>query len=168
MLPEPGVLEMNFTLGSSWPTYQSLSMNRLALPLTTLIGSVHRSPASFLTVPYFALQPLQSSSLTGFGATAPVAAVFAVVVAAVAAAEPVTLNWQMTARPIAGTSSSRHFRPPAGGDPRPDPVEDRGLPRECACAILLAHACRQSQSVPRPAGHAGVTVPLYETLSDGI
>jgi len=44
-------------------------MNRLALPLTILIGSVHRLPASFLTVPYFELQPLQSSSLTGFGAT---------------------------------------------------------------------------------------------------
>ena len=92
-------------------------MKRLALPLTILIGSVHRLPASFLTVPYFALQPLQSSSLTGFGAT-PVTAAFAVV-AAVAATEPVTLSWQMTARPIAGTSNSRHFRLPAGGDPRP-------------------------------------------------
>src|SRR5208282_704415 len=109
VLPEPRVLEMNLTLGSSWPTYQWLSTNRSAWPLTILIGSVHRSPASFLTVPYFALQPLQSSSLVGFGATLVTAAL--AVVAAVAATEPVTLSWQITARPIAGTSSSRHLRP---------------------------------------------------------
>ena len=52
MLPEPGVLEMNLTLGSSWPMYQLLSLNRWPLPLTTLIGSVHSAPAIFLTVPY--------------------------------------------------------------------------------------------------------------------
>ena len=78
MLPEPGWLEMNFTLGSSWPTYQPLSMNRVALPLMTLIGSVHRSPACSPTAWYVLLQPLQSSSLTGLGATAPVATVLAV------------------------------------------------------------------------------------------
>ena len=171
MLPEPGVLEMNLTLGSSCPTYQLLSMNRSALPLTTLIGSVHRSPASFLTVPYFALQPLQSSSLTALGATAPVAAVVAVfvVAAAVAAtAEPVTLNWQMTAKPSAGTSSSRHFRPPAGGDPRPDLLDD---PRPAQGMRMCDPSRSRVPPVPvrpRPAGHAGVTVPLSETLSDGI
>jgi len=31
-----------------------------------------------------------------------------------------------------------------------------------------AHACRQSQAVPLADGHADVTVPLYETLSDRI
>ncbi len=94
VLPEPGVLERNLTLGSSWPTYHLLSMKRPALPFLMLMGSVHRSPASFLTVPYFGLQPLQSSSLTGLGATAPVATVVAVfaVVAAVAATDPVTLS----------------------------------------------------------------------------
>ena len=81
---------------------------------------MHRSPASFLTVPYSGLQPLQSSSLTGLGATAPVATALAVVAAVAAPAVPVRLSWQMTAMPIAGTSSSRHFRLPAGGDPRPD------------------------------------------------
>ena len=90
MLPDPGGLEMNFMLGSSWPTYQPLSLNRLALPLVTLIGSVHRSPASFRTVPYLLLQPLQSSSFTCFGAIAPLAAVLALAAAAagVAPAEP--------------------------------------------------------------------------------
>ena len=152
MLPEPGVLEMNLTLGSSWPTYHLLSMNRSALPFTILMGSVHRSPASFLTVPYFGLQPLQSSSLTALGATAPVAAVvavFAAVAAVAATAEPVTLSWQMTAKPSAGTSSSRHFRPPAAAIPARTLSMIPALPRECACAILLAHACRQSQSVPQ-------------------
>jgi len=42
------------------------------------------------------------------------------------------------------------------------------LTEECACAILLAHACRQYQSVLQARSHAGVTVPRYETLSDGI
>ncbi len=50
VLPEPGAVEMNLTLGSSCPTYQPLSMNRLPWPLTTLMGSVHRSPPSLLTV----------------------------------------------------------------------------------------------------------------------
>jgi hypothetical protein len=50
VLPEFGALEMNFTLGSSWPTYQPLSMKRWADPLTTLIGSVQVTPAFFLTV----------------------------------------------------------------------------------------------------------------------
>jgi hypothetical protein len=89
VLPEPGVPEMNLTLGSSCPTYQPLSMNRLPLPLTTLIGSVHSAPASFLTVPYFLLQPLQSSSLTGLGATVPGArAALATVEAPAVAAAP--------------------------------------------------------------------------------
>ena len=74
---------MNLTLGSSWPTYQPLSMKRCALPW---IGSAHKSPASFLTVPYFALQPLQSSSLVALGGTVPVAAVVAVLAVAAAVA----------------------------------------------------------------------------------
>ena len=70
VLPEPGVLEMNLTLGSSWPIYHPLSLNRWPLPLTTLIGSV-QSAESFLTAAYFGLQPLQSTSLTGLGAMLP-------------------------------------------------------------------------------------------------
>src|SRR5947209_10927774 len=119
VLPDPGWLEMNFVLGSSWPTYQPLSMKRLPLPLVTRIGSVHRSPASRRTVPYFLLQPLQSSSLTLFGVTAPLAAVFALAAAAVAVAvapaEPLTVSWKMTAMPMAGTTKSRHLRQPACG-----------------------------------------------------
>jgi hypothetical protein len=108
VLPEPGRLEMNFTLGSSWPTYQPLSANRVALPFSTLIGSVQKAPASAATVLYLGLQPLQSSSLTLFGATEPVAAsVFAVVVAAIVA-EPAKLSWPMTAMLRAGTRSRRH------------------------------------------------------------
>ena len=174
MLPEPGVLEMNLTLGSSCPTYHLLSIKRPALPFLMLMGSVHRSPASFLTVPYLALQPLQSSSLTALGATAPVAtvvavvAVFAAVAAVAATAEPVTLNWQTTAKPSAGTSSSRHLRPPAGGDPRPDLLDD---PRPAQGVRMCDPSRSRVPPVPvppRPAGHAGAAVPLSETLSDGI
>ena len=90
------------------------------------MGSVHRAPASFPIVWYLWLQPLQSSSLAEFGATAPVATLvpaFAVAAEVDAPAEPVRLSWQMTAAATAGTSSSRHLRPPAGGDSRPDLVE---------------------------------------------
>src|SRR5579862_6216756 len=100
---------MNFVLGSSWPTYHLLSLNRVALPLRIWIGSVHRSPPS-RTLWYDLLQPLQSTSLTGFGATAPVAAVAALapVISVVAPAEPTALSCKTTARPIAGTRNSRH------------------------------------------------------------
>src|SRR5579875_993256 len=114
---------MNLTLGSSWPTYQPLSMKRCALPLTILIGSTHRSPASFLTVRYSGLQPLQSSSLTGFGAT-PAAPAARAAPAALAAAEPVRLSWATTATPSTGTSIAHHLRRPPGGEPPPDRVED--------------------------------------------
>ena len=115
------------------------------------MGSVHKAPASFPTVWYLWLQPLQSSSLAELGATAPVAtvvAVFAVAAVADAPAEPARLSWQMTAAAIAGTSSSRHLRPPAGGDSRPDLVEvlhgDQGVrmaipSRSCAAARPGAH-----------------------------
>ena len=161
------MLEMNLTLGSSWPMYHLLSLKRKCFPLTTVTGSVQVT-RELPDRAYFGLQPLQSTSLTGLGAMLPVVAAFAVAEAVAAPAVPVKLSWQMTATPIAGTSNSRHFRPPAGGDPRRNLSMIPALPRECACAILLAHACRQSQSVPRPADHAGVTAPLYETLSDGI
>src|SRR6516164_3688307 len=117
---------MNFTLGSSWPTYQPLSANRVRLPLRILTGSVHKAPASLAIAWYLWLQPLQSSSLAELGATAPVATlvpVFAVAAEVDAPAAPVRLSWQMTAAAIAGTSSSRHLRPLAGGEPRPDLID---------------------------------------------
>ena len=60
----------------------------MTLPLRIFIG---RCTSSAATARYFWLQPLQSSSLAEFGATAPVAAVLAVMAAVVALAEPVTL-----------------------------------------------------------------------------
>ena len=116
----------------------------MALPLMTLIGSVHRAPASFATAWNFLLQPLQSSSLAELGATAPVATVVAVFAAAAEAdapAGPERLSWQTTATPIAGTSSSRHLRhPPGGGDPRPDLVEGLLDDQGERMAIPSAHA----------------------------
>src|ERR1700755_1577390 len=112
-------------------------------------------PAIFLTVPYFGLQPLQSSSLTALGATAPVATVVAVLAEVDAPAGPVRLSWQMTAAAIAGPRSSRHpLRPPPGGDPCPDLVDDLradqgeriAIPsRSCAAADPGAH---QAMAVP--------------------
>src|SRR5579875_2922938 len=120
---------MNLTLGSSCPTYQPLSVNRWPWPLTTLIGSTHRSPASFLTAVYLALQPLQSRPppvKPGVeGVT--VAVVSAAALAAptvLAAAEPVRLSWATTAIPSTGTSSSHHRRHPPGGELLPDLAED--------------------------------------------
>ena len=66
---EPGADEMNLMVGSSWPTYQPLSSNRVALPLTILIGSVQSMPAMSLTVRYALLHPLQSISPSLFGLT---------------------------------------------------------------------------------------------------
>ena len=54
MLPEPGVLEMNLTLGSSWPTYCSLSSKRKRFPLTIFTGSTQVAAVA-LTVAYFGL-----------------------------------------------------------------------------------------------------------------
>ena len=100
-----------------------------------------------------------------------VAAVLAVAVAAAVAAPavPVTLSWQTTAMPIAGTSSSRHFRPRAGGDPRPDLADDSRPDQGMRmCDPSRSARARQSQYLPRPAVTPNVTVPRYETLSDGI
>jgi hypothetical protein len=59
---------MNFTLGSSCPTYQPLSMNRDAFfPALRSTGSVHSDRMAGRTDLYFGLQPLQSTSLTAFG-----------------------------------------------------------------------------------------------------
>src|SRR6516162_9882455 len=117
---------MNFTLGSSWPMYQPLSLNRVALPLRTLIGSVQKAPASAATVLYLGLQPLQSSSFAAFGLTEPVAvSVLAVVVAAIVA-EPAKPSWAITAMPRAGTRKRRHDRQRCGepGGANPD-IADR-------------------------------------------
>src|SRR5215472_15206353 len=114
-------------------------------------------PAIFLTVPYFELQPLQSSSLTGLGATAPVATVVAVLAEVDAPAGPVRLSWQMTAAAMAGTRSSRHLRLLSGGDPclalvddlRDDQGERMAIPsRSCAAA---GPGCASGHG-----GHAGV------------
>ena len=127
VLAEPGALDRNLTLGSSCPTYQPLSTNRLPFPSTTLIGSVHRSPASFLTVLYALLQPLQSSSLVAFGATVPAAsAVLAVVDAPAMAALP--------ARP---SSPARQRRPLPEPCRRVPPFPGNAHVRS------FAHACRQ-------------------------
>jgi hypothetical protein len=77
---------------------------------------------------------------------------------------------QTTAMPITGTSSSRHFRLPASGDPRPNLVDD---PRHAQGIRMCDPSRSRVPPVPvRPLGlpvtHASVTVPLYETLSDGI
>ena len=93
------------------------------MPLTTLTGSAQVA-AIDLTVPYFGLWPLQSSSFTGFGAIVPVVTALAVVAAVAAPAVPVRLSWQMTATPIAGMTSSCHFRLRAGGDPGPNLGDD--------------------------------------------
>ena len=103
------------------------------------------------------------------GATVPAAgAVLAVVAVVAAPAEPVRLSWQTAAKPIAGTSISRHFRLPVGGDPRPeladDPHADQGV-RMCDPSRSRVPSVPVR---PRPVDHAGVTVPRYETLSDGI
>jgi hypothetical protein len=74
--------------------------------------------------------------------------VFAVAAEVDAPAEPVRLSWQMTAAAIAGTRSSRHLRPLAGGDPSLDLADDllggqgerMAIPsRSCAAARPGAH-----------------------------
>jgi hypothetical protein len=68
----------------------------------------------------------------------------------------------------AGTSSSRHLRRAVGGDPRPDLAED---PRDDqAVRICMPFPLTRAASLRRSlaAGHAVVTVPRYETLSNGI
>ena len=68
----------------------------------------------------------------------------------------------------AGTSSSRHLRRAAGGDPRPNLVEDFRDDQDVRMdQAFPARACRQLQAVPWPTV-ADVTVPRYETLSDRI
>ena len=88
-----------------------------------------------------------------------------------AAAEAPAAGPNATTSPVqtAGTSSSRHLRRAAGGDPRPDLAEDFRDDQDVRMGEPFpAHACRQSQAVPLADGHADVTVPLYETLSDRI
>ena len=104
MLPEPAAFEMNLTLGSSWPTYQPLSMNRAAfLPGRRSTGSVHSPRIAGRTDLYFGLQPLQSSSFTAFGAIPadppPTR---------VADAGPARASWPMTTATAGGTSAARH------------------------------------------------------------
>src|SRR5579864_1754991 len=66
----PGAEEMNFTEGSSWPTYQPLSMKREAWPFWLMVmGSVHNSFMAGRIDLYLALQPLQSRLFTLLGAT---------------------------------------------------------------------------------------------------
>src|SRR6202043_2047445 len=101
---------MNLTLGSSCPIYHPLSMNRWPCPLTYLNGSVHSPPAIFLTVWYFLLQPLQSSSLTLFGLTLCTAARGVALVVAAPLGAGARLSWAMTAAPRAGTRSRRSDR----------------------------------------------------------
>jgi hypothetical protein len=66
----------------------------------------------------------------------------------------------------AGTSSSRHFRRAAGGDPRPDLAEDFRDDQDLRMGEPFPLTRAAS---PRPSladSHADVTVPRYETLSD--
>ena len=141
----------------------------MALPLRILIGSVHKAPASFAIAWYLWLQPLQSSSLAELGATAPVATevpVLAVAAEVDAPAEPVRLSWQMTAAAMAGTRSSRHLRPRAGGDSGLDGAEvllgDQG--ERMAIPFPLMRG-RPPRCASGRGGHAGVTVSRYETLA---
>jgi hypothetical protein len=79
-----------------------------------------------------------------------------------AAAEAPAAGPNATTSPVqtAGTSSSRHLRRAAGGDPRPNLVEDFRDDQDVRMGKALpAHACRQSQAVPLADGHADVTVP---------
>src|SRR5690348_15889759 len=62
---------MNLTDGSSCPMYQPLSMNLVALPFFTSIGSVQSAIIVCFTDGYFALHPLQSIMLVGCGITFP-------------------------------------------------------------------------------------------------
>jgi len=90
--------------------------------------------------------------------------------AAFAAAEAPAAGPNATSSPVqaAGTSSSRHFRRAAGGDPRPDLAEDFRADQDVRMdQAFPARACRQLQAVPWPTV-ADVTVPRYETLSDRI
>src|SRR6266568_3277568 len=60
----------------------------------------------------------------------------------------------------AGTSSSRHLRRAADGDPRPNRAEDFRDDQDVRMGEPFpAHACRQSQAVPLADSHADVTVP---------
>src|SRR5712692_5213780 len=171
LLPEPGCGEMNLTLGSSWPMYLLLSSKRAGCPCSNPRTSVQNMPASCATAWYLWLQPLQSTWLTGLAGTAPVAtdvpviAAVAAVAAVAAPALPVIVIWQMTARPIAGTSSSRHLRPPPGGDPRPnraeEPRADQGVRMRQPSRSCVPP---RFQAVPLADGHAGVTVSRFETL----
>src|SRR5437879_13299448 len=84
----------------------------------------------------------------------------AVFAAAEAPAEAPAAGPNPTSSPVqtAGTSSSRHLRPAAGGDPRPNFAEDFHDDQDVRMGEALpAHACRQSQAVPLADSHADVT-----------
>jgi hypothetical protein len=73
--------------------------------------------------------------------------------AAFAAAEAPAAGPNATSSPVqaAGTSSSRHLRRAAGGDPRPDLAEDFRDDQDVRMGEPFpAHACRQLQAVPWP------------------
>ena len=125
MLPEPGACEMNFTLGSSCPTYQPLSMNRAAFfPGLRSTGSVHSDRMAGRTDLYFGLQPLQSTSLTAFGSMPADAALPRpgaewpprcpwVLLAPVADAGPLSTSWQAMTATVTGTSAAFQAGRPA-------------------------------------------------------
>src|SRR5215475_7200388 len=130
---------MNLTLGSSWPMYQPLSLNRVAFPLRTWIGSVHRS-VPCRTVPYLLLKPLQSSMFVELGFTPPAATPVPAAAEALAV-RPMTPSWATTAMPPTRTTSVRHDRRlgwtgsnDADADP---PADDRhNRQRLCMCRSL--------------------------------
>jgi hypothetical protein len=109
---------MNFTLGSSCPTYQPLSMNRAAFfPGLRSTGSVHSDRIAGRTDLYFGLQPLQSTSLTAFGIIPADAALPRpgaefpprsprVLLAPVADAGPVRVSWQAMTATVMVTSAA--------------------------------------------------------------
>jgi hypothetical protein len=73
--------------------------------------------------------------------------------AAFAAAEAPAAGPNATSSPVqaAGTSSSRHLRRAADGDPRPDLAEDFRDDQDVRMGEPFpAHACRQLQAVPWP------------------
>ena len=89
--------------------------------------------------------------------------------AAFAAAEAPAAGPNATTSPVqtAGTSSSRHLRRAARGDPGPDLAEDFRDDQDVRMGepFPLTRAASPRPS-SRPAGHADVTVPRYETLPD--
>jgi hypothetical protein len=78
------------------------------------------------------------------------------------AAEPVRLSWQMTATPMAGTSSSRHLFRPGDGD-RLAALADQPGENRVRMRIPFPAPARPSPTPARPDSHATVTVSQNET-----